>query len=277
MSSIESTGSLELEAKKGSSLDGVERQDSIISNMFGRSTDKVKRNKTDNVSIKIRVYIVLHKPVGNHLLYHIAILLLIFLSVMVVNLYDEDLSNRGDNFSDYLLVKVITDSLLISNYPNPFITIQFIDDFVSVILTLELMARLWSCDCVTRYQGVGGRCRYWKDYWFNRTLELFGVIVFSAFIINFMIYKDREFDSNIRLAHLTQVLQCYRILFRILRLMILTITSQQNQIIIVMIFAILNLIICSLTLYLCERETNPKIDRISDAFWLTFVTFTTIG
>lgn len=148
---------------------------------------------------------------------------------------------------------------------------------LAVILTLEMIARFWSCDCVLQYEGLLGRCRYLRDYWFNRSLEMFGIVMFAAFVANFMIFKDRELDSTIRLAHLTQVFQCYRILFRFLRLMISTITAQKNQIGIVLIFAILNLIITSLTIFLCEREYNPKINTMADAFWLTFVTFMTIG
>jgi hypothetical protein len=108
-----------------------------------------------------------------------------------------------------------------------------------------------------------------------RTLDIIGILTFSTFIIN------QTFDGllgiSLRLLHICQVFQLYRLLFRLLKIMISTISDQFNQLNIAFIFAILLLVMTSFSIYIAEMDENKQINNIFDAFWFGFITLFTIG
>lgn len=111
----DSSGSTELES--------VARQESIIANIFGSNVTKVKKRRSELLPLKIKVFVILHKPSGIHLLYHLIILVIIFFSAIVFNLIDESLVYNGDTFSTIMISKVVSDSVLIGEC-SPFVPIS---------------------------------------------------------------------------------------------------------------------------------------------------------
>ncbi|XP_054162059.1 potassium voltage-gated channel subfamily KQT member 2-like [Oppia nitens] len=241
----------------------IERQDSVrVIQLGSRPTISVNdmRVHTKCFNIKIRIFCALHRPLGYAKLYHYVIVIAILFSIIVLNLMAPEVEkknifiNKGPTY-----VKVI------------------IDFIIAVILITEQFVRLWSCDCIIKYKGLKGKLYYVKDYRFSRLIDVSGIVIFLVYSYNKLFIQSLGLDSVLRLIHLTQLLQLHRILYRVLKLMIETIISQSQQIYIVMIFGWITLTFTAFCIYLIERGVNRKIDTISDSFWLTFVTFATIG
>jgi hypothetical protein len=119
--------------------------------------------------------------------------------------------------------------------------------------------------------------KYFKSYLIMRSLDSLAIITFIGFIF-VQIYTPLEnLEVYIRFLHLFQVFQLYRLMFRIIKLMINTIYDQLNELYIALMFAILVFIFTTFWVYLVEKDENIDINNIQDAFWFMFITFTTIG
>ena len=146
-----------------------------------------------------------------------------------------------------------------------------------VILCFELILRNWTCDVISEYKHFRGRLLYLKTHALSRGLDVFAIMMYFLYIVNHTYIRNSTHDSDLRITHLTQVFQLYRLLYRYLSVIIETVVHQKNQIIIVLIFVFLALILSAFCLYLTERNYNTNVNTIFDAFWLTYATFTTIG
>jgi hypothetical protein len=149
--------------------------------------------------------------------------------------------------------------------------------YQTVVLIFEMILRIWSSSCINEYQNFGGKLKYFKSYLIMRSLDSLAIITFIGFIF-VQIYTPLEnLEVYIRFLHLFQVFQLYRLMFRIIKLMINTIYDQLNELYIALMFAILVFIFTTFWVYLVEKDENIDINNIQDAFWFMFITFTTIG
>ena len=142
------------------------------------------------------------------------------------------------------------------------------------VLTAELILRLWSSHCIHDFQGFKGKFRYFKRFGILRALDLLGIITFTTFVYVFNDHSFSEpFITSLRLLHVVQVFQIYRLILPLLKLMISTIVVQFSQLYIAFLFAAIIFLLMSFGIYLKEMDNLS----VFDSFWLTYITLTTIG
>jgi hypothetical protein len=133
------------------------------------------------------------------------------------------------------------------------------------------MLRLWSSESITDFHGLKGKLNYLKRFGALRGLDLLGVITFNTFVCLQEIQEGIAIP--IRLLHVIQTLQIYRLIFPLLKLMISTIMVQFTQLYIATVVASIIFVLMSFSIYLKEMENIG----ILDSFWFTYITLTTIG
>ena len=138
-------------------------------------------------------------------------------------------------------------------------------------MTTELILRFWSSECISDFRGCKGKLRYFKRYAPMRALDILGVITFTTFI--YLQRINRTGGIIIRILHVVQVLQIYRLILPLLKLMISTILVQKGQLYIAFSYATILFVLMSFSVYLKEKNRFSVLD----SFWFTYVTVLTIG
>lgn len=144
--------------------------------------------------------------------------------------------------------------------------------------------RLWSCSYKQRYKGFDGKVKYFKRYALKRLLDIWGILVYIGYVIFNLVewgrYINYPVDTIFRLLHLVQILQIHRIMFKLGKTIVGTFSSQMNQLILAFIGNMGALVFSSHLVFMTEHDYtcyNQSQFTIFDSYWLSFLTFTTIG
>ena len=213
-----------------------------------RMPPNVHRKRSHLFRLKLRVFCALHRPVSFlSKLYHLIFIIGVFISCVIVNVFDVQFDSMA------VSLMAVTDVVL------------------TVWLTIELLLRLFSSDCISDYHRLKGKFNYLKDYGFLRALDIIAVFTFVTFV--WVQTFEEWYGIVLRLLHVFQIFQVYRIMLPILKLMTNTIFVQFNQLYVAFIFLAIIFFFMSLSIYLKEMDNI----KFLESFWFTYITLSTIG
>lgn len=215
---------------------------------------------------KRRIFILLHRPQEFDCFYHLMVLILITIDCVMLNV--RQTTNETSPQYPRTMYKSIQRAMLA------------FDLIIGIVFVAELSVRIFTASYISRYQGSRGVLRYLSEYSLQRVLDCLAIATcFGYFAYNMWPPKtnyNSYIDSSLRFVHLGQLLQVYRLLGKLWITIKEAVVEQTLQLMLAMLAILLSLLVCSLPLFLIEGS-DGDLKSTSDSFWLSFVTFSTIG
>lgn len=208
---------------------------------------------------KVKVFCGLHSPAGLYRVYHLVLLLIIFVNCFLINLV-MDFQQSSSQQTPLVLVMAFMDLILV------------------VIFTVELALRVFGANCIEDYHGLCGIVRYFREYKCSRLCDLFCTAILLSFVcMHSKATGDVRVQGNFRILHLLVTFQFYRIFSKVFLNFANVVSENIRLILMSMCLYMLALILVSYIVYLVESPSNPQINSILDSAWFGFVSLATIG
>lgn len=185
-----------------------------------------------------------------------------------INLTKEDSPSLSKKFFDWFCISVIIFDLILfplettalfSTYSKEIMVLHYI---IIVIFTLEYLIRV-----------IGAKNKR------NFLTSFYGVIDFIA-IAPFLLtygFTDTSYFRIVRLLRLFRILKLTRYSKSVKNLMT-AVVEIRVELLTILVIAFFIVYIFSALIYVLEHTAQPdKVSNMFDAFWLTFVTVTTLG
>lgn len=237
--------------------------------IFRYNSSTLELRDSDNFvggNCKRRIFILLHRPQEFDCIYHLLLLILITINCVMFNV------RQTTNISAPQYPKHVYESI-----HKAMLTFDMI---IGIIFIIELSVRIYTASHMPKYKGIAGMYHYFSEYYLQRVLDCFAIATcFSYFIYNMWPNKSdfhSFIDSTFRLIHLGQLLQVYRLLGKLWFTIKEAVVEQTLQLMLALLAILFSLLWCSLPLFLIEGPSKD-LESTSDSFWLSFVTFSTIG
>lgn len=164
-----------------------------------------------------------------------------------------------------------------------------------------MLVRFWSAEHNPLYLSLLGKGRFLVEHPYL-AMDFLAMLTFFGYVLfNFVTHTDYlpaeqllaaewwvNLDSAFRIAHVVQVLQVYRLIYKLVRPIFSTIYQQANQLLLALFVAVIVMIICSVMVFLCNLSTTASEGEASSAYlpaatnfaatiWHCFVAFSTVG
>lgn len=154
-------------------------------------------------------------------------------------------------------------------------TLNTIDYMIVTFFIVEFLARIWSSECVSYYQGWKGKIRFFKNP--IRIIDLCVIIVSLAVLISNI--HGELLITSLRGVRFIQIFQMVRLdfKFRPWRMMASVVYSQRIHLAIVFYMGFLALILISFVIYFVEKDQNKDFDSLASSMWWAVITLCTIG
>ncbi|XP_030748597.1 potassium voltage-gated channel subfamily KQT member 5 isoform X2 [Sitophilus oryzae] len=203
-----------------------------------------------------RIYNFLERPSGPDCYYHIVVFFMVFAGLVLsvfstIEEYEEKVGN----------ILVYTESI------------------VCVIFGLELMLRIWSSGCRSRYQGFIGRLKFIK-----RPFCIIDIITIVASVVVFALTMRSGGQvitaSALRGLRFFQILRMVRMDRRggTWKLLGSVVYSHRQELVTTLYIGFLGLIFSSFLVFLAEKDVpNTKFTNFAQALWWGVITLCTVG
>lgn len=140
---------------------------------------------------------------------------------------------------------------------------------------MEFLARIWSSECVSYYQGWKGKVRFFKNPF--RMIDLCVIIISVVVLISNV--QGELLITALRGARFISIFQMVRLdfKFRPWRMMASVVYSQRIHLAIVFYMGFLALICISFIIYFVEKDQNEDFESLASSMWWAVITLCTIG
>lgn len=187
-------------------------------------------------------------------------------------------SGRGNYFSLFIMGLIIINCVAIALETLPdlhqrfFTLFLWFDTFSVTIFTIEYIARIWSCTESERFaHPFYGRLKFALT-----PMALVDLLAILPFYLSFLV-SDLRFLRVLRLLRLFRLIKLVRY-SRAIRVFGRIISAKKEELVVVLILALMTIFISSSLIYMAEHTAQPdKFPSIPGAIWWSVITLTTVG
>ena len=206
---------------------------------------------------KVKIYCGLHLPAGFYYLYHLVLLLMLFINCFCLNMA-----------LDFGMADVKRRQLTH--------IIAFWDTTLLTILVIEWILRLFVVNCNVNYDLMHALLRHLRRNAISRINDGFCTTLLTFLVIAGPI-SNRPIAATIRILHFLLLFQAYRIFSPTLKHFISVVQENATLLVMAMVLYTIVLTVATYSIYIFELYCNDSISSLFDAAWFSFISLTTIG